>query len=189
MLCVIPHIIKDAKYHSDSDHRKKVNNVINTLFSGASEEEMAVILDLFWADYIALDNMIGSFDADEFILKIKDIRDGNSHLWHKNIHFLSPMFLVLLYVESHKRFLVFGASERSWGDVKKIKSSKTSSTSSGVSEKQSIVYTSTCIESDRIEQYHSDKQIHGNCSSRTWNKEDYAFDHQLDKWGMERVLS
>ena len=67
MICVIPHILKDAKYHSDSDHRKQVNNVINTLFSGASEEEMAVTLDLFWADYTAFDNMIGSYDADEFI--------------------------------------------------------------------------------------------------------------------------
>ena len=38
MLCVIPHIRKDAKDHPDSDHRKQVNNVINTLFSGASEE-------------------------------------------------------------------------------------------------------------------------------------------------------
>ena len=47
MLCVIPHIRKYAKYHSDSDHRKQVNNVINTLYAGASEEEMAVTLDLF----------------------------------------------------------------------------------------------------------------------------------------------
>ena len=38
MLCVIPHIRKDAKDHSYSDHRKQVNNVINTLFSGAYEE-------------------------------------------------------------------------------------------------------------------------------------------------------
>ena len=47
MLCVINHIHEDAKYHSDSDHRKQVKNVINTLFYGASEEEMAVTLDLF----------------------------------------------------------------------------------------------------------------------------------------------
>ena len=82
MLCVSPHIIRDAKYHSDIDHRKQVNNVINTLFSGASEEEMAVTLDLFWNEYTALDNMIGSYDADEFIRKRKDISNGNSHLWH-----------------------------------------------------------------------------------------------------------
>ena len=64
MLCVIPHICKDAKNHSDSDHRKQVNNVIKTIFSGASEEEMAVTQDIFWTGYTDFDNKIGSFDAD-----------------------------------------------------------------------------------------------------------------------------
>ena len=38
MLFVIPNICKDAKNHSDIDHRKQVNNVIKKLFYGASEE-------------------------------------------------------------------------------------------------------------------------------------------------------
>ena len=38
MLCVIPHIRKDAKVHSDSDQSKQVNNVIEILLSGSSEE-------------------------------------------------------------------------------------------------------------------------------------------------------
>ena len=48
MLCVIPHIRKDAKDHSDRNHRKQVNNVIKTLFYGSSEEEINVNLDIFW---------------------------------------------------------------------------------------------------------------------------------------------
>ena len=32
MLCVIPHIFKDAEDHSDSDHRKHVNSVVKTFF-------------------------------------------------------------------------------------------------------------------------------------------------------------
>ena len=70
MLCVIPHIRKDAKDHSDSDHRKQVNNFIKTLFLGASEEEMAVTQDIFWTKNTDFDKKIGSFDADEFIWKI-----------------------------------------------------------------------------------------------------------------------
>ena len=61
MLCVIPHIRKDAKDHSDSDHRKQVNNVIKTLFSGASEEEISVTQDIFCTEYTEFDNKIGSF--------------------------------------------------------------------------------------------------------------------------------
>ena len=83
MICVIPHIHKDAKDHSDSDHRKQVNNVIKTLFSGASEEEIAATLDVFRTEYTEFGNKIGSFDADEFIWKSKDIRYGNSHVWHQ----------------------------------------------------------------------------------------------------------
>ena len=105
MICVIPHICKAAKDNSDSDHGNQVNNLINTLFHGEYEDKMAVTLDIFWTYYTEFDNKIGSFDADEFIWTIKDIRDGNSHLWHQKNHFLEPRFLILLYVDSHQKFL------------------------------------------------------------------------------------
>ena len=83
MICVITHIRKDAKYHLDINHRKQVKNVIKTLFSGSSEEEMNVTLDVFLTEYNDFDNKIGSFYADEFIRKSKYIRYGNIHLWHQ----------------------------------------------------------------------------------------------------------
>ena len=64
MLCVIPHICKYAKYHSDNDYRKQVNNVIKILFHGVPEDEMDVTLDIFWTEYTDFDKKIGSFDAD-----------------------------------------------------------------------------------------------------------------------------
>ena len=132
MLFVIPHIRKDAKDHSDSDHRKQVKNVIKTLFSGSYEEEMAVTLDLFWTEYTAFYNMIGSFDADEFINKIKDIIDGNSHLWHQKylLSFTKVLGFVACRVTS--KVLGIGAAERYLGDVKTIKSGKISSISGDV---------------------------------------------------------
>ena len=105
MICVIEHIHKDAKDHSDSDNRKQVNNDIKILFSGASEEEMAVTQDIFWTEYIDFDNNIDSFYADEFICKSKDSKYGNSHFWNQNIYLLAPGFLVLFHVDSHQRFL------------------------------------------------------------------------------------
>ena len=83
MLCVIPHILKDEKYHSDSDNRKQVNNVTKTLFHGLSKDKMDFTQDLFWTEYTDFDNKNSLFDGDEFIWKIKDIRDGNSNLWHQ----------------------------------------------------------------------------------------------------------
>ena len=73
--------------------------------------------------------------------------------------------------------------------MKTIKSGKRSAISSDVSEIQSIVYTSACIESARIEKYQANKQLYDNISSHTWNEEDDAFDHQLDEWGVDQVFS
>ena len=144
---------------------------------------MAVTLVLFWTEYTAFDNMIGSFYADKFICKSKDIRDGNIHLWHQkySLPFTNVLGFVTCRVTS--KVLGIGAAERSCGDVNTIKSGKRSSISNDVSEKHGIFYTSACIESARIEQYHSYKPPNDNCSSHTWNEEDDAFDHQLDKWG------
>ena len=64
MICVIPHICKDAKDHSDSYHGKQVKNVIKALLHGVPEDKMAVTLDIFWTEITEFDNKIGSFDVD-----------------------------------------------------------------------------------------------------------------------------
>ena len=61
-----------------------------------------------------------------------------------SLPFTKVLGFVVCQVTSN--FLGIGASERSWGDVKTIKSGKRSAISSDVSEKQSIVYTSACID-------------------------------------------
>ena len=149
---------------------------------------MDVTIDLFWTEYTSFDKMIISFDADEFIWKIKDIRDGNSHLWHQKCSLTFTKVIGFVACRFTPKFLGIGASECSWGDVNTIKSGKRSAISSDVSEKQIIVYTYACIESAIIEKYHSDKQLNENCSSHTWNEEDDTFDHQLEKWGVDRVF-
>ena len=150
---------------------------------------MAVTQELFLTEYTDFYNKIGSFSGDKFIWKSKDIRDGNSDFWHTK--YSLPCIKVLGFVARRvtSKFLGIGAAKRSWGDIKIIKSGKISAISSDVWEKQSIVYTSACIESTRIKQYHSDKNLNYYCSSHTWNEEDDAFDQQLEKWGVEKVIS
>ena len=111
---------------------------------------MDVTLDLFWTKYTAFDNKVGSYDDDEFIWKSKDISDGNSHLWHHK--YSLPFTKVLGFVACRVTSKVIGifAADRSWGDVKIIEYGKRYAIISDVSEKQSIVYTPACIESDRI---------------------------------------
>ena len=83
MLCVIPHICRDAKDHSNIDQRKQVNNVIKTLFHGVPEDEISFTQNMFWTEYTDFDSKNDSFDWDAFIWKSKYIRDDYSHSWHK----------------------------------------------------------------------------------------------------------
>ena len=64
MLYVIPHIHKGARYHSESDHKKNINNLIKILFHGLYVYKMAVTQDLFWSEYTEFDKKNGSFDGD-----------------------------------------------------------------------------------------------------------------------------
>ena len=67
---------------------------------------MNVTLDVFWTEYTAFDNKIGSYDAINLYGKAKTLVMATDIFGIKNIHFLLPRFLVLLHVESHQRFLV-----------------------------------------------------------------------------------
>ena len=81
-----------------------------------------------------------------------------------------------------------GFAERSWGDVKIIKSGKISSLGSENSEKQSFVYTSACIEEERIGRTLSQTDSKDGSHSHTWNDWDHAFDYQLYQWGVEKLF-
>ena len=120
---------------------------------------MAVTQNVFWTEYTEFENKNGSFDGDEFICKSKDIRDGKSHLWHQKYSLPCTKVLGFFACRVASKVLGIGAVERSWSDTKTIKSGEISAISSDLSEKQSIIYTSACIESDIIEQYHSEKKL------------------------------
>ena len=49
---------------------------------------MAVTQYIFWTEYTEFDKNIGSFDADGFIWKSKDIKYGSSNLWHQKYSLL-----------------------------------------------------------------------------------------------------
>ena len=98
MLCVITHIRKDEKYHSDSDHRKQVNNVIKKFVSGASEEEMAVTQTYFGLSALTLIKRLVHLMLIKLYGKAKTSKMVTVICGIKTIHFLSPIFLVLLHV-------------------------------------------------------------------------------------------
>ena len=83
---------------------------------------MALTQDTFWTEYTDFDKNICSFDADELIWKIKDIKDGNSHLWHQKYSLPCTKVIDFIVCRVTSKVLVIGAVDSSWGDVKTIKS-------------------------------------------------------------------
>ena len=100
-------------------------------------------------------------------------------MWHQKYSLPYTNILGFVACRVTSKVVCISAAESYWGDVKTGKSGKRSAISSHVPEKQSIVYTYACIESNIIEQYHYDKQLNDNCSSHTWNEYDDDFDKQL----------
>ena len=76
---------------------------------------MAVNRDIFCTEYTDFDNKIGSFDADEFIWKSKEIRDGNSNLWYKTYPLPCTKVLVFFACRVTSKVLGIGAEERYLG--------------------------------------------------------------------------
>ena len=91
-------------------------------------------------------------------------------------------------MQGNFKILGIGSAESSWGDVKTIKSGNISAPGSDISEKQSIVYTSACIEEARIGRSLSHTDTNNGSHSHTWNDENQAFDYQLDQWGVEKLF-
>ena len=59
---------------------------------------------------------------------------------------------------------------------------------SDISEKQSIVYTFSCIEEARIVRTLSHTDSNDGSHSHTWNDEYQALGYQLDQWGVDKLL-
>ena len=106
---------------------------------------MQFTLTLFWTKYNAFNNKNGPFDSDKFIWKIKEISDGNSHLWHQK--YSLPCTKVLRFVSRRvtSKFLGICSDEHSWSNVKTIKSGKRYAIRSYASDRLIIIYTSACI--------------------------------------------
>ena len=134
MLCVIPHIREDVFKKAQNIHHIQVNNVIKTFFAGSTEKELHASLDTFWSEYTLFNHKNDPFDSNDFIWNRKDITDGNSHLWHQKYSLPSTKVLGFVACRVTSKIIGIGSAERSWDDVKTIKSGKRSALGSDISE-------------------------------------------------------
>ena len=81
----------------------------------------------------------GPFENRDYIWNAADIREGNSHMWHKKHSLRYTKILGRLACRVTSKILGIGAAERSWGDVKHLKTNKRSHLSSSRVKKQATL--------------------------------------------------
>ena len=165
-----------------------MNTVIKILFYGSTEKELHENLDTFWRKYTHLNHKNNPFDSNEFIWNSKDISDGNIHLWYQKYSLPSTKVLGFVAFRVTSKYLGIWSAERSWDDVKTIKSGKRSAIFSEISEKQIIVYTYDYTEEARIVRNISHTDSKDGSHSNYWNDDDHTFWYQLDRWGVDKLF-
>ena len=147
----------------------QVNTVIKSLFYGSTEKKLHETLDTFWSEYTNFNHNNDLFDSNGFICNSKYISDGSIHLWHQKYFLPSTKVLGFIACRVTSEILGIGSAERSWGDVKTIRSGNISALGSDIYEKHSIVYKSGCIEESRIVRTLSLTESKDGSHSHYWN--------------------
>ena len=158
------------------------------MFAGSTEKELHESLNTFWSEYKNFNQKNDHFDSNDFIWNSKDISDGNIHLWHQKYSLPYTKVLGFVACMVTSKILGIGSTERSWGDVKIIKSGKRSALGSDISDEHSILYTSAYIEEESIVRTLSHTDSKDGSYSHSWNDEDHAFGYQLYQWDVEKLF-
>ena len=81
-------------------------------------------IDTFCSEYTAFNHNNGPFDGDDFIYSIKDICEGNSHIWYHNYYLPCTKVLGFVACRVTSKILGIGDDECYWGGVNTIISGK-----------------------------------------------------------------
>ena len=156
-----------------------MNTVIKSFFGGSTEKELRETLNSFWRKYTNFNHKNDRFGSNDFVWNIKDISDGNSRIWNQKCSLPSTKVLGFVACRVTSKILGIGSAERSWGGVKTIKSGKRSALRNDISENQSIVYISACVQETRIVRTLSQVYSKYGSHSHYCNDEDHVFKYQL----------
>ena len=125
-LCVLPDVQKDVDNRLNSSLgvlRKKMENVIVRYFKSDVDKDTGEMIDIFWNEFKEFKNRTGPF-SQESIWNVKDVREGNSHLWDEKYSYPYTIVLGKIACRVTSKLLGIGSAERSWGDVKHLKKDK-----------------------------------------------------------------
>jgi len=155
-----------------------VERVIDKLYAGKSRDAIGSAKNEFWTEWDDFVAKRGDSYGRKHIWNSSNLCDGRVHIWHQQNSL--PFTNVLGYVACRvtSKILGIGAAERSWGDVKCIKTGKRSSIRGGSLKKQSVIYGAASMEKSRI--LNEGKKHQG-----MFDEDDIKFDAVLEASGRE----
>ena len=164
ILSVMPEVRKDVDARISGEHREAVERVIERLHlppcpnKSVDIQKMTPsdIVDKFWDEYKDFSQKLGCFSKPGKWLT-RDVMLGLSHRWHEKYSEPYTMVLGMVACRTTSKHLGIGSAERSWGDVKHIKSGKRINLGSDKLEKRAILYSSARIQEARIMQIEMEK--------------------------------
>ena len=155
------------------------------LFNFQSDQEsIGEQINKFWEEFDDFHNKKGAFENREHIWNSADINNGLPHMWHYRNSFRYTKVLGAIVCRVCSKILGIGSAERSWGDVKHIKTNKRSHLSAERTKKQSTIFGSYCMEkADRMKKAKMDDESKGPITM--WSDDD--FDRRFDIFAIDEV--
>jgi hypothetical protein len=188
-LCIVAEVMDDVRGDDTIEHRDVVERVITQLcqdstglgnFKSRSHNDT---YDTFWTEWRDFSNKLDAFSSKRMCNSASAVQ-GKSYVFHKRYSLKVTTVLGYVACRGTSNVLGIGAAERSWGDVKQLKTDKRSHLSVESIEQQSIIFGAVSMHKARIGREEAEKLDH-KISSKFWTDIDVEYDLGLTKYGVD----
>jgi hypothetical protein len=151
-----PLVMKDVNDNHKGNHREQVNKLLQQWYLhevGYNSEKMGQLINTFWQEFEDFQSKIGPYENREYIFNNHiDISNGNIHYWHKKETLHYTIIFGRFACRVCSKILGIGSAERSWGDVKHLKTNQRSHLSSRATKMQATIFGASCVQLARLKQ-------------------------------------
>lgn len=170
---IMQHVRKNRKGIA---HDNAVNRLIRKLFQHEypEEEQMDSVLRTFWSEYADFESRSGdAYDNRQYIWEHDHVKKQHCHIWHKQNTLPYTTVLGKLACRVTSKILGIGQAERSWGDVKHLKSNKRSHLSSERVKMQATIYGASCAARARSKRESAETTKTNSIPFVYWEEDDF----------------
>ena len=152
------------------------------------KDRMGEMINTFWNEFEYFQSHTGPYSEREYIYKNHADLDKRAYLWHKKESLRYTTYFGEFACRVCSKILGIGSAERSWGDVKTLKTNKRSHLSGERVKKQATIFGASCIEQARFQRLEMTSS--GDVSTsplKFWRDDDFNDDDSDDGGGQKKI--